>query len=270
MPELPEVETVVTTLRPHVVGKVVRRVQLLRPDMLHPPEVTLSSRLIGQEIVTLSRRGKRIVFKMGDGNQFYIHLGMSGSLKAHAPGDARVKHTHLIVDVGRIQIRFVDPRRFGGIFWIGTSTTSDDLLGPEPLTVRAAALSKKIVASRRAIKSVLLDQAVLAGMGNIYADEALFVATIHPTTLACNLSITDINLLTRAIKRVLRKAIRHRGSTLRDYRDANGETGGFQMLHNVYARQDKPCRTCKSTIVRIVVGGRSTHFCPKCQPGGSR
>jgi formamidopyrimidine-DNA glycosylase len=163
-------------------------------------------------------------------------------------------------------LRFRDPRRFGGIWWLGRDASHEDDMGPEPLTLRPADLFRRLQKTTRAIKSALLDQTLVAGLGNIYVDESLFAAKIHPLRRACDISRDESDRLNRAIKQVLRKAISFKGSTLRDYRDARGESGGFQIRHNVYDRAGKPCRVCKTPIERIVLGGRSTHFCPKCQP----
>jgi formamidopyrimidine-DNA glycosylase len=138
-------------------------------------------------------------------------------------------------------------------------------MGPEPLAMRTAQLAKKLSRTTRAIKNALMDQSVVAGLGNIYVDESLFDARLHPLTPANTLTSAETALLTKSIKRVLRRAIRHRGSTLRDYADADGNAGAFQRLHRVYDRKGKPCPRCKTAIERIVLGGRSTHFCPKCQ-----
>lgn len=138
-------------------------------------------------------------------------------------------------------------------------------MGPEPLSLKTTELAQQLAKTGRAVKTALLDQTLIAGLGNIYVDESLFAAGIHPLTAANRLTAIQIAALNRAIKRILRKAIAHRGSTLRDYRDANGESGGFQLRHKVYDRADKPCRVCRTSIQRIVLGGRSTHFCPKCQ-----
>jgi formamidopyrimidine-DNA glycosylase len=142
----------------------------------------------------------------------------------------------------------------------------DERIGPEPLTLRIAQLSKRLARTTRAIKNVLLDQTVIAGVGNIYADEALFAARIHPLRRANELAQDEVRRLNRAVKLTLRRAVRHRGSTLRDYVDAEGVGGAFQNLHRVYDRAGEPCRSCSHPIERIVLGGRSTHFCPNCQP----
>jgi len=266
MPELPEVQTVVNTLRPRLLGKVIRAVRLERHDVVTPAEVDLAGILTGRTISCIERRGKRIVFMLDDGSRFYIHLGMSGRLTLQNPCDPVVRHTHLLVDFDGGQLRFTDPRRFGGIWWLGTNDSHAGNMGPEPLAVRPEQLARRLSKTTRAIKNALLDQTLIAGLGNIYVDESLFAARIHPLIAANALEPEQIRRLNRAIKSTLRRALRHRGSTLRDYRDADGVAGGFQNLHRVYDREGKPCRNCRTPIERIVLGGRSTHFCPNCQP----
>jgi formamidopyrimidine-DNA glycosylase len=266
MPELPEVQTVVDTLRPQVVGRRIARVTLHRTDIVTPKQIDLPKLLTNHMVTDLTRRGKRIVFTLDDGNRFYIHLGMSGRLTMESDEKPMQKHTHLVIefDSDPLRLRFKDPRRFGGIWWLGNDEPAGTM-GPEPLHVKLDVLQEKLSRTTRAIKNVLLDQTVLAGIGNIYADEALFDAGIHPLARADKLSGDQIKRLHTSIKKTLRRAIKHRGSTLRDYVDAKGQKGGFQKLHRVYDRADEPCPTCNSKIRRIVLGGRSTHFCPKCQ-----
>jgi formamidopyrimidine-DNA glycosylase len=247
MPELPEVQTVVDTLRPAIAGRRVVRVDLRRTDILLPVGFDLTDRLVGRTIASVDRRGKRIVIRLADGNRFYIHLGMTGRLTMELADAPLLPHTHLIVGFAENELRFRDPRRFGGIWWLGLDESSDDQMGPEPLALRADQLAKRLSRTTRAIKNALLDQSVIAGLGNA-------------------LTKPQIAKLNRAIKFTLRKALHHRGSTLRDYFDANGNPGGFQKLHTVYDRAGLACRTCKTPIERIVLGGRSTHFCPNCQP----
>jgi formamidopyrimidine-DNA glycosylase len=267
MPELPEVQTVVSTLRPKVVGRTVRAVKLARTDIVTPAGADLVTLLTGRTVRDVQRRGKRIVFTLDDGNRFYIHLGMTGQLTATSPDAAAAPHTHLELDVGPARVlRFRDPRRFGGIWWLGAEAGAEDAgMGPEPLGLRSGQLGKRLAKTTRAIKNALLDQRVVAGLGNIYVDEALFAAAIHPLTRADTLTAEQVARLNRSIKTTLKRALRHRGSTLRDYMDADGAAGGFQHLHRVYDRAGQPCRGCKSPIERIVLGGRSTHFCPRCQ-----
>jgi formamidopyrimidine-DNA glycosylase len=264
MPELPEVQTVVTTLKPKVIGKTIRRINHVRQDILCPLDLDLPAKLAGRKIVGLDRRGKRIVFTLDDGNYFYIHLGMTGRLTTAKRHEKAPLHTHLELDLGGMLLRFKDPRRFGGLWWLGSSCDHEDM-GPEPLQLRPAQLAAQLSRTTRAIKNALLDQRVVAGLGNIYVDESLFAAQIHPLTPANKLPLAQITRLNRAIKATLRKALRHRGSSLRDYVDANGAPGAFQKLHNVYDRENEPCRIRASPIKRIVLGGRSTHFCPRCQ-----
>ncbi len=267
MPELPEVQTVVATLRPRLLGRVIRSVTLARTDIVTPAGIDLVVRLTGRTVSDVSRRGKRIVFTLDDANRFFIHLGMTGQLTVVEPKAPAAPHTHLEIDVGPgARLRFRDPRRFGGLWWLGSQAAAqDDGMGPEPLTLRPAQLGNRLARTTRAIKNALLDQRVVAGLGNIYVDESLFAAGIHPLTAANTLTPEQVRRLNRAIKTTLRRALRHRGSTLRDYMDADGAAGEFQRLHRVYDRAGEKCRTCKTPIARVVLGGRSTHFCPKCQ-----
>ena len=268
MPELPEVQTVVSTLAPQVTGARVRRVQLNRTDIVSPMGMDLAGMLEGRTITAVDRRAKRIVFTIDGCDRFYIHLGMSGQLTLAVPGTEVKSHSHLIVTleaVGKsVELRFRDPRRFGGVFWLGCET-ADGGLGPEPLTLRPATLAKALARTRRPIKAALLDQQVIAGIGNIYADESLFLAGVHPLTLANTLTSQDVARLNRGIKRVLRRAIADRGSTLRDYVNADNAPGEYRAKHRVYGREGEPCRNCKTAIQRIVLTGRSTCFCPRCQ-----
>jgi formamidopyrimidine-DNA glycosylase len=266
MPELPEVETVVRTLRPVLLNRRFRRVELTRSDIVTPAGCDLTKRLLGRTVTDITRRGKRIVVTLDDENRFYVHLGMTGRLTVESSGAPVEKHTHFIANLSdrRRQLRFRDPRRFGGIWWMGRDSC-DERMGPEPLTLRFTQLSKRLARTTRAIKNVLLDQTVIAGVGNIYADEALFAARIHPLRRANELARDEVRRLNRAVKLTLRRAVRHRGSTLRDYVDAEGVAGAFQTLHRVYDRAGEPCRSCRHPIERIVLGGRSTHFCPNCQ-----
>ena len=264
MPELPEVETIVRTLHPRVIGRTIDGVRILRPDIIQPANIDLASNISYRKIVSLQRRGKKIVFELDDAARFYIHLGMSGRLTIETPDTPIRPHTHLVLRIAGGDIRFVDPRRFGGVFWLGTDGRADAGLGPEPLNLRTGELASRLIKTRRSIKTALLDQKLVAGLGNIYADEALFTAGIDPRVPANKLSAPQVARLNRSIKTVLNRAIRHRGSTLRDYRDANGRKGNFQKIHKVYHREGKPCVVCGTPIKRIVLAGRSTHFCPKC------
>src|SRR3954462_15491438 len=250
MPELPEVQTVVTTLKPRVVGKTIARVVSLRADIVTPSDVTLPALLQGRRIESVDRRGKRIVFALDDGNRFYIHLGMTGQLTVTSTDTPLPSHTHLELDLGGTdRLRFRDPRRFGGVWWLGPDASAgDEGMGPEPLKLRPAQLFRRLHKTTRAVKNALMDQTVVAGLGNIYVDESLFAAGIHPLTPGNELTVEQVARLNRAIKTTLRRAIRHRGSTLRDYMDAEGASGGFQKLHRVYDRKGQPCANCKTPL----------------------
>ncbi len=268
MPELPEVQTVVNTLRPGLLDATIMAVTLARRDVVEPAGTDLAALLPGRRIDDITRRGKRIVFTLDNGQRFFVHLGMTGQLTLSPPAAPLQKHTHLLVDVRsrpRCQLRFCDPRRFGWVRWLGTADACDEGMGPEPLSLSAGELFARLSRTRRPIKTALLDQTLIAGIGNIYADEALFAAGISPLTAANELTAQQVARLNRAIKQVLRAAIRHHGSTLRNYRDANGKTGAFQNLHRVYGREGEPCKRCRTAIRRLVLSGRSAHYCPRCQ-----
>ncbi|HSI35090.1 MAG: bifunctional DNA-formamidopyrimidine glycosylase/DNA-(apurinic or apyrimidinic site) lyase [Phycisphaerae bacterium] len=269
MPELPEVETVVRGLKPKVTGRTIGRVDLRRADIVSPPGIDLAPLLVGRKIAGIERRAKRIVFTLSDGARFYIHLGMTGQLTVDSPSAPEKPHTHVVIDLtGRpaAQIRFRDPRRFGGIFWLGANDGGETGLGPEPLTLSQGRFVIRVLNTKRAVKVALLDQRLIAGIGNIYADEALFDAGIHPQAMTNELNARQTRALLTSIKKVLRRAIKHRGSTLRDFVDADGESGGYRSRHKVYDRAGEPCPRCKAcAIQRIVLGGRSTCFCPTCQ-----
>ena len=261
MPELPEVQTVVDTLRPRVIGRAIRGVALHRDDFATPPGFDWPS-LAGRVVADVRRRAKRVVFDLDDGTRFHAHLGMTGRLTFGDADRPVEKHTHATFAFDHGEIRLCDPRRFGGLVFGGDEAN----VGPEPLTLPAAALADRLLSTRRPVKSALLDQSFVAGLGNIYADEALHAAGVHPLTPCDQIDRPAAARLSRAIKSTLKKAIAHRGSTLRDYVDAAGNTGGFQRLHRVYDRAAQPCRRCRTPIARIVLTGRSTHFCPRCQP----
>jgi formamidopyrimidine-DNA glycosylase len=220
---------------------------------------------------------------------------MTGRLTVESPDAPMMKHTHLVMELrhdgtqerrhegkttahvvpsvpsclcpsvpSSFHLRFRDPRRFGGIFWLGRHD-SDDGIGPEPLSLTVEDLFPKLKRTKRFIKTALLDQKLIAGLGNIYVDEALHAAGIYPILRADRLTRQQAGKLVASIKTVLKRALRHRGSTLRDFVDADGLEGAFQKLHRVYDRNGRPCLTCGVPIRRVVLGGRSTHFCPTCQ-----
>jgi formamidopyrimidine-DNA glycosylase len=258
---------VVNTLRPRILGRTITQVRLLRRDIVEPAGFDFVAQVQNCRVADIARRGKKIVFSLNGGHRFYIHLGMSGRLTVDDAALPVAKHTHLVLELDRGgEVRFFDPRRFGGVFWLGLDGAADAGLGPEPSDLTPAVLFAQLQRTRRVIKTALLDQKLIAGIGNIYADEALFAAGIHPRIPANALSRSQAARLCGAIKRTLNRALRHKGSTLRDYRDANGQPGDFQKLHRVYDRAGLPCWKCGGEIVREVIGRRSAHFCPVCQP----
>lgn len=276
MPELPEVETIVRTLRPRAVNAWIVWANLLRGDIVEPAGTNIGELLTGRRVSAIDRRGKRIIVTLEPAGQMVIRLGMTGRLTLHPLATPLQVHTHLVLQLtpatlseAGFEIHFCDPRRFGGIRWLASGERPDAGLGPEPLTISQATLGQALSRTGRAIKSALLDQSVIAGLGNIYVDESLFRAGVHPLTPADALCADQVRTLRSAIIGTLRKAINHRGSTLRDYVDAAGGKGGFQKLHNVYGKSSQPCPNCASTIQRIVLGSRSTCYCPRCQPAAA-
>lgn len=285
MPELPEVETIVRDLAQPLTGATIDQFDLRRRDVLRAGTNRLRS-LIGARVLRILREGKRIVIETRPGDstdanrllgpssatRIVIHLGMSGRLSMSPSAAPLEPHTHLRITLctRADELRFRDPRRFGGI-WLFDAYDADGqapgvgALGPDALTISTQTL-KGILQTRRQIKAVLLEQRRIAGLGNIYADEALFRAGIHPLLPASRLAPVKIAKLSRAIRAVLQAALNFGGTTLIDYRRPDGQAGSYAAHHRVYGRDGKPCVRCGSRIVRIVAAGRSSHVCPKCQP----
>ncbi len=284
MPELPEAETIARQLHEALAGRRLAAVQLLRTDIVHGDPRPLASIVCGRCVRKVSRRAKRVILELDAGIELIFRLGMTGRVVVCAADEPVEKHTHLRIGIdtasrkppplprgdkgGSHELRFIDARRFGGVWCLTGSDRSIGKplgeVGVEPLEVKAAAF-RTVIHRRRQIKALLMDQTVIAGLGNIYCDESLHAAGIHPLTAADTLSPVRADRLLRAIRATLRKAIRFNGSTLMDYRDADGREGSFQKLHRVYQRHGQPCRTCRSAIRRILAAGRSTFFCPRCQ-----
>ncbi len=270
MPELPEVETTLRGLTPHLMGQRVADVRIRHPRLRWPVPKDLHERICGHEIRTLRRRGKYLLVGFDHGT-LILHLGMSGSLRllpADTPAD---KHDHfdLVLDNGQL-VRLRDPRRFGAILWHEGDITQHPLLrhlGPEPLGKEFDA-ERLYQATRRrnaAIKLVIMDSKVVVGVGNIYANEALFRAGIRPQLAANRLSRERSSRLVEEIRSTLRDAIKKGGSTLRDFVNSAGEPGYFQQDYWVYGRAGEPCRRCGAPIRQIRQGQRSTFYCPQCQ-----
>ena len=262
MPELPEVETVVRSIRPLVGRRIVsaefRNLRVLRggdPD-------TMSARLAGRRITAVKRYGKFIVATLGGGGYLMVHLGMTGKLLL---GGDTGKHTHAIFTFDRGMLLYDDSRQFGCIELSEDFPKRVARLGPEPLEIGFEEFAAGLRKRKTRIKSLLLNQTFLRGIGNIYADEALFRAGIHPLALASRVKPDRARKLHQAIGEVLREAIAAGGSSISDYVDAEGRKGFFQISHRVYQRTGEPCTVCRTPIRRVVVTQRSSHFCPKCQ-----
>jgi formamidopyrimidine-DNA glycosylase len=293
MPELPEVETIARGLAKRVIGDVIESVWLgSKRDLLKSPAAKIVATLEAQRIAGVRRVGKHIVFDLeptggvgriplsakrkkaaGKGArptksnalsdvQWIVHLGMTGSMVVCPPDSELAKHTHLVARLasGR-ELRFVDPRRFGRL----SVAQGFEAGGFEPLEIQLDHFVSLFRGRKTPIKSALLNQKLLRGVGNIYADEALFRAGIRPRRRASSLTREDLQRLYLAVQEVLREAIALGGSSISDYVDADGEEGFFQLEHRAYGREGEPCLVCKAPIKRVVIGGRSSHYCPKCQ-----
>src|SRR5271157_126174 len=297
MPELPEVETVLRGLKKRVLGRRISRVEVSHPQVIlgSPDDFTESVR--GREIRRGTRKGKAIALELGplpdhraqarrsgrsgqsggdsDGRRYLlVRLGMTGQFTVNPSGAPVEPHTHVrfALDDGREEIRYRDPRRFGRLRCC-TAEELDEIfaeLGPDAPEISGQQFMAALRGRRGAIKSWLMNQRVLAGLGNIYADEALFAARIHPLASAGGISAKAAGRLMRAVKNVLRRAVELQGTSFSDYIDIEGRPGNFLPRLKVYQRTDEPCRRCKRPIQRLVIGGRSSHFCPQCQRVESR
>lgn len=280
MPELPEVETIARGLAKRVTGEAIESVWLgSKKEPLKSPASKIAATLEQTRITEVRRMGKHIVFdlermkrgpangnrsKAGANAQWIVHLGMTGRLQVCEPQAEIVKHTHAILKLssGR-ELRFVDPRRFGRL---SVAASGDfDATGIEPLEIDVDRFVDLFHGRKTPIKSALLNQKLLRGVGNIYADESLFRAGIRPRRRAASIKRDQFTKLDATLKEVLREAIKLGGSSVSDYVNAEGEAGFFQLQHRVYGREGEPCLVCKTPIKRVVIAGRSSHYCPKCQ-----
>jgi formamidopyrimidine-DNA glycosylase len=267
MPELPEVETTVRGLERVLLGRRIERVEARRPDLRRALPDGLGQRLTGAKVTGLRRRAKYGLIDTDRGDTLVFHLGMSGHWRIDP--DEIGKHDHFIIetDEGR-RLALNDARRFGSLDLVRTDELDDwgpvAALGPEPLDLDAAELKRRLSGRTAAIKLLLLDQGIVAGLGNIYVCEALQRAGIHPTRPAGSVSLARLKRLVPAIHEVLEEAIAAGGSTLRDFAAPGGELGYFPKKFAVYDREGRPCR-CGTSVRRIVQGGRSTFYCPRCQ-----
>jgi formamidopyrimidine-DNA glycosylase len=274
MPELPEVETIARGLAKRVVGDRVESVWLgQKKEPLKSSALEIAAVLESSRIATVRRVGKHIVFDLQKNGarprshnraQWIVHLGMTGRLRVCEPTTEIEKHTHAVLKLssGR-ELRFIDPRRFGRI---SVARAADfDAGGIEPLEIDLERFIRLFRGRKTPIKSALLNQKLLRGVGNIYADESLFRAGIRPRRRASTITREQLGNLFVAVKEVLKEAIALGGSSISDYVDADGEEGFFQLQHRVYGREGEQCLVCKTPIKRIVIAGRSSHYCPRCQ-----
>lgn len=269
VPELPEVEVTRRQLEPLLLGRTVASVLTTRNSyfFLSPPSA-LRRRLPGRRIEDLRRQGKHLIAVLDNGERLLLHLGMTGQiLMGRAPRLDAHTHLRLLFSDGAPELSFRDVRKFGKVELLGSAESSARLerLGVDALGLRGDRLFASTRGRRVAIKSLLLDQSVIAGVGNIYADEALFLAGVHPSRQARRLTRTQSRRLATALKRVLRRAIATGGSSISDFVHPDGGGGEYQAERRVYGRTGEPCPRCGAAIRRTVIGQRSSHFCPRCQ-----
>jgi formamidopyrimidine-DNA glycosylase len=280
MPELPEVETIARGLQKRVAGDVIQSVWLSeKPQSFKSQPAEIVRALEHAQIKMVRRVGKHIVFDLEhqakgtrraiQRGQWIVHLGMTGRMQVTSPDTEIARHTHAIVKLASgSEMRFVDPRRFGRLAVVSQSSTNDGgftAAGDEPLTSNAERFIELFRRRKTPIKSALLNQKLLSGVGNIYADESLFRAGIRPRRRAVSLTRDRLRKLHAAVQEVLHEAVALGGSSISDYVDADGEEGFFQLQHRVYGREGEPCLVCRTPIKRVVIAGRSSHYCPQCQ-----
>jgi len=271
MPELPEVETTLRGVEPHLVGKTISEVDI-RERRLRWPIPKEVDRIGGQKIISARRRGKYLLFELNEGGTLLVHLGMSGSLRVIEPDSDWRKHDHFALRFGSDrELRFHDPRRFGCLLFCQGAPETHSLLaklGPEPLDGGAFSvdyLAAKAKGRSVAIKTLIMNSQVVVGVGNIYACEALFMSGISPKRAAGKVSRPRLARLAEAIQKVLGDAIEMGGTTLRDFLNEKGEPGYFKQELQVYGREGEPCRECDAPVKRFVQANRSTFYCAKCQ-----
>jgi formamidopyrimidine-DNA glycosylase len=273
VPELPEVETVRRALAPLLEGATIARAEILDARLTRPVDpVTVAAELTGETVVALGRRGKYMLWRMASGRTLVVHLRMTGSLRHAPPGELpEDPHRRALLVLGDgVEVVYRDVRRFGTWELLEPGEEEGYLsrrLGPEPLEPRfdVASMARVLAGRAAPVKAVLLDQRRIAGVGNIYADEALWQARVHPRRPAGSLDADEVRRLHRAIRAVLRRGIELQGATLRDYALPDGEGGGMQSEFRVYGRGGEPCERCGTPIERDVVAGRGTWSCPTCQ-----
>jgi formamidopyrimidine-DNA glycosylase len=282
MPELPEVETVARGLRRTIVGRRILSVRLGKTDFIDDP-VALEQHLPGRQIEAVERYGKFMLLRLSPGNgvgsavrngeaapaALLVHLGMTGQIAPNPAAQPCGKHTHacFLLDDDR-ELRYTDARRFGRLAYLSAGPLAEELrsFGADPLEVSLEEFVKQAQTRHARIKALLLDQSFLRGVGNIYADESLWRARIHPARLGAALGKKPLKKLHRVLREILERAIVLRGSSISDFLDAEGQPGEYQRHHRAYGREGQSCYRCAALIRRAIVAGRSSYFCPKCQP----
>ena len=269
MPELPEVETTRRGILPHVKGKKVSKVTIRNPSLRWPIPEEFAERLTGRKLKTIYRRGKYLLFEFAHGHAI-VHLGMSGSMRVIQDKTAHEKHDHVDIAFGKTILRFNDPRRFGAVLWTDEAVEEHRLfhhLGPEPLeeSFHADYLFKRSRKRKQPVKSWIMDSKVVVGVGNIYANEALFNSGIHPLKATEKLSKKNCETFVSEIKKVLSHAIERGGTTLRDFVGGDGKPGYFAQELKVYGRAGKPCNKCGKLLLEKRLAQRSTVYCSACQ-----
>ncbi len=270
MPELPEVESIAAGLRRTILGLVISSIDVRRTALLRRGRRADLKTLVHRKITDVRRRGKHLIIAAG-GRVLIFHLKMTGGFRWAGAAEPVDKHTHLILRFRRArrELRFHDVRKFAFVLCLPAAGMEScpelSALGPEPLEIGFDGFCARLRTRRGRLKSVLLDQSFVAGIGNIYADEILFESGIHPLSSAAGLSRARAARLWTAMRAVLARAVAAGGSTIRDFRNADGEVGHFQDDHQVYGRTGEPCRRCGGPIRRRTIGGRGSHFCPRCQ-----
>lgn len=272
MPELPEVETIRRSLTPRLAGRRVRQVTVYNQQVIARPAVEeFCARLQGAVFGVPARQGKYLILPLDTGWVLVVHLRLTGQLTWRPDPPAPVRHTHVVFELDEGFLAYADVRRFGR-FWLVREGELGQIrglaeLGPDPLGdgLTAAWLAGRLAGKQRPLKSLLLDQTFVAGIGNIYADEILHRAGLHPLRRANTLRDAEVSILWAAIREVLAEGLAHGGTTIRDYVDGEGESGRHQEFLRVYGRAGESCPRCGGTVTRTKVGGRSTYFCPACQ-----
>jgi len=261
LPELPEVETVVRTVAPHLVGRRIVSTHLTSHRVTRGDVEETERALTGATIQAIRRRGKQILIDL-DRGLLYVHLGMTGKLLWKGePG----KYTRGYIELDTGCLVYDDVRQFGRLEFYGKSPDALERVGPDALSVDFELFYERLRKRRGHLKAILLNQRFLAGLGNIYADELLFAARVHPRTRTDRISRQRAKEIHKHMLEILALAIAHRGSSVSDYVDSSGERGSFQQLHNVYGREGEPCPRCGTAIRRTVIAQRGTHYCPRCQ-----